>query len=594
MARSDDDKAAERERKQQQRQQRKDAERQRKIEAQQRRDALRQKREDERHQREVARAQKDAERERKAAEKERRTLEQERKAQERQERADRQRVKTEQRKQQRAAEKQQEQQRKKDKAAQREHDREQRLEKKAQRAAANNIAAEEKLRNNEDAFAAAAQRKAELTKRYNEKTERRSAVMKGDAQSQVTGGGKVATRNTPTGPTGGDESADSIDETVVSATPAAGGSTSRKVTTTTAKTNRRARTVTDDDDDLDTAGHDDADDGTENTFWENVQELNWKLIGSLIALGVVVLLLFGTLMFFWGKGSATPEDPGPTNVDAVDGSYSMLDDIESMKDSQLNVLRKQLADVSEGDSRVTAEELHAIKQMNTDVTNALDPMFDKVARIDRTANSAELSAVQNQIAPYFTDSASTSVLYNFLSGGSPARDIDQQTRKFGTTLMFWAGTENKGERRTYLAVVPVATERGLYKGVYTVTVDKSNRVDDIAYNGVLSDGKNTPVERALNKQSGPASENGDNPAPSEGAQPAPEEEDQPRNEGSGGNDSARPSEGAISEGGPAASHPQADAPVNEDGTRQMSDVIPGGMPMPFAPDAKFYDPGAGL
>lgn len=235
----------------------------------------------------------------------------------------------------------------------------------------------------------------------------------------------------------------------------------------------------------------------ERGFIERVSEMDMK---RLILFRVLPLILAVTLSFVLGLslggGNKQPE-AAPQTVDNIEGSYSVLEDVESLKDDQIKALRKQIAALNDGESKVTQEELAAVSQLNTDTANTLNPFFDAVIAIDPQASESELATHQRNLAGYMTDSASTSTLYNLLAGTSPARELGQRVAKAGGAIPTWVSTSGKN-RRTYLVVVPVVTEEGVVKAQYVVSMAES-KIDGIDYLGVLNDGNN-PIETVLDEQ----------------------------------------------------------------------------------------------
>ena len=213
---------------------------------------------------------------------------------------------------------------------------------------------------------------------------------------------------------------------------------------------------------------------------------------------LVLALIIGILASILSGGEEVVEKE-PENVQSVEGVYSILDDVESLKDDQITSLRKQIASLKSNSSgAISKEEASALVEMNDDAANALDPFFSAVLGISRNAKKSELNTHQKNLAEYVTDEASTSIIYDFLNGPTPAKQLNQDVTKSGRVIPTWSGSSEKGVV-TYVVYVPIASESGTANGVYTVTLERDNRISDINYNGLLIDGK-TPVPTSLAKQ----------------------------------------------------------------------------------------------
>lgn len=213
---------------------------------------------------------------------------------------------------------------------------------------------------------------------------------------------------------------------------------------------------------------------------------------------LVLALVVGIMATILSGGEAVVEAE-PEDVQSVEGVYSILDDVESLKDDQITSLRKQIASLkTTGSSALSKEEAAALVDMNKDAVDTLDPFFSAVLGISRNAKASELNTHQKNLSEYMTDEASTSVIYNFLNGPTPAKQLNQDVTKSGRVIPTWSGSSENGVV-TYVIYVPIVSESGTAHGIYTVTLERDNRISDINYNGLLIDGK-TPVPSSLAAQ----------------------------------------------------------------------------------------------
>lgn len=262
------------------------------------------------------------------------------------------------------------------------------------------------------------------------------------------------------------------------------------------------------------------DEDEKETLWEKIENLDMKKTGLWVGAATLAVLLVGGVGYVAGASSSSNQADKPEIADSVEGSYGILEDVESMKDAQIRSLRSDLSSIKDEQAdKISADEVTAIERMNMDTADTLDPFFDSVLRISRNATAGEITSHQNKLSEYMTDSASTSVLYEFLSGKTPARELGEDTRKSGSTMTFWVST-TPGGSLTYLAVVPFVAESGTAKATYTVTVDSNKgKIDNINYNGILNDGDAQFVEESLaaHKEQAEKSKNANDTKQSRGA-----------------------------------------------------------------------------
>lgn len=252
--------------------------------------------------------------------------------------------------------------------------------------------------------------------------------------------------------------------------------------------NRRISLRDDNDDDVDARPE----------WQQRLSEISWKQV----AVSAGAFLLLGTMggcAVGYAIAPSAPQATPTKKARSIEGIHSVLDDVETMKDDQILALRKQMGSIREKNSneRLTQEEAAALSRLNADVAELLDPFFDSVLGIKRDASGAELDSIRRQLADDVTSSGSTSMLYGFLNGASPAKQLNTQVSKSGPVLAMWSGSSSKNER-TYVVSAPIVTEDATYKAQYLVSVE-DNKIDNVEYTGLLLDTQ-TPLEKQLAEQ----------------------------------------------------------------------------------------------
>ena len=256
---------------------------------------------------------------------------------------------------------------------------------------------------------------------------------------------------------------------------------------------------------------DDGDDGDpvgivdklKDASWGDILKIGGAIFTPLIILGTVGGCAVGSAM------SSAPVEDKPAVARNIEGVHGILDDVESLKDKQILSKSKQIGSMKEkGKGGLSKQEFDGLARLNDDVVETLDPFFEAIIGIKKDASGAELDNAQRQVSKRVTDRASTSELYDFLRGSSPAKQLNEQVSKAGPVMASWIGS-GKNQVRTYTVIVPLVTESGTLKAEYLVTLDKNKQIDKIEYLGLLFDGTK-PIESALARQlTGDASKSGE-------------------------------------------------------------------------------------
>lgn len=269
------------------------------------------------------------------------------------------------------------------------------------------------------------------------------------------------------------------------------------------KAKARNASVLDDDDDDDGGDPVGIVDKLKDASWSDILKIGGAIFTPLIILGTVGGCAVGSAM------SSAPVEEKPAVARNIEGVHGILDDVESLKDKQILSKSKQIGSMKEkGKGGLSKQEFDGLARLNDDIVETLDPFFEAVIGIKKDASGAELDNAQRQVSKRVTDRASTSELYDFLRGASPAKQLNEQVSKAGPVMASWMGS-GENQVRTYTVIVPLVTESGTLKAEYLVTVDKNKQIDKVEYLGLLFDGTK-PVESALARQlTGDASKSGE-------------------------------------------------------------------------------------
>lgn len=239
-----------------------------------------------------------------------------------------------------------------------------------------------------------------------------------------------------------------------------------------------------------------------NSTGAKVKRVMLRTVAPSLATGLVCFTV-GALLF-------SKEDTATQKVmtaQTIKSSNSALENANSVKDTQIESLKRQLAELSkaEGSQNILTDNgknpnnLAFTTDVNSAAIKGLDDFFTKLMAISPTANDQEIQSIRSDLSPYFTSEAGVSRLYTLLTGGSAAKELGQKTIKVASTTVTLATSESENSRK-YLVIVPFATASGdkIYNAFYVVEEDKDHKISDIKYAG-YSDSTYSKVAHQLFK-----------------------------------------------------------------------------------------------
>lgn len=209
-----------------------------------------------------------------------------------------------------------------------------------------------------------------------------------------------------------------------------------------------------------------------------------------------ILPVAGVLLFLAGliAGFTTaPRHDGPVQpqvkpVQAVKGLNGVLDETVHLYQDQLSTLQAQLGVLGQNTSdAIVRNDVSAIVQQQTDINKTLDPFFTTLFTLPLGADDNERATFRDELSKFMAPGKSVSVLYNLLSGSSPARQLSTPIRKTGSVIATYSAV-SKDAGHIYQVVVPFATVNGVQSAVYMVELTVDHKINDIKYVGLILDG----------------------------------------------------------------------------------------------------------
>lgn len=239
-----------------------------------------------------------------------------------------------------------------------------------------------------------------------------------------------------------------------------------------------------------------------NSTGAKVKRVMLRTVAPSLATGLVCFTV-GALLF-------SKEDAATQKVmtaQTIKSSNSALENANSVKDTQIESLKRQLAELSKAegaqniltDNGKNPNNLAFTTDVNSAAIKGLDDFFTKLMAVSPTANDQEIQTIRSDLSSYFTSEAGVSKLYTLLTGGSAAKELGQKTIKVASTTVTLATSESENSRK-YLVIVPFATTSRdkIYNALYIVEEDKDHKISDIKYAG-YSEGAYTKVAHQLFK-----------------------------------------------------------------------------------------------
>lgn len=241
------------------------------------------------------------------------------------------------------------------------------------------------------------------------------------------------------------------------------------------------------------SGLDDDDEG-DDSWREEGGSIRRLLVWGGIAVGTLVALaVIFTVGLLVGRTSA---DPGPATVDSIKSENSVLDNVESLKDSQVIALSEQYSDLAE---KMDKDELSA-KDRASIIPKAaiknLDPFigafYDMPGDADETTRAQvvqELDEKSSQgSAGAVAESAtkdSNSLGQRTVDGDSPSKQLGAEGKKAGEPTMFLMDQASDGSQ-VVAGLVPFATNSRSVETVFVAKITESGQISDFQYVGTVN------------------------------------------------------------------------------------------------------------
>lgn len=209
-------------------------------------------------------------------------------------------------------------------------------------------------------------------------------------------------------------------------------------------------------------------------------------------------LVTGVLAFIIGMSLGASNAPEPeydmSNVREpaqITHRQSLEEAIRDVRESQLTALHKQFEAVSSTET-VTLEN-DRIARANVAVANYIDPFLDRLLAMDRYADAGRMDAVRSDLTEYVSDSMGADALYNIVTGQTPARDMEENGFKSGTTFTTLVGMDAES-REVYLTFTPFTTDTRTVNVIYLFRFQGGGYIGHAEYIGYMDTSGHVDVQ----------------------------------------------------------------------------------------------------
>lgn len=207
-----------------------------------------------------------------------------------------------------------------------------------------------------------------------------------------------------------------------------------------------------------------------------------------VAAVVTVVLILATLTgLIVGHNSGKSANAVKTPV-AVKGQSPLLDNLESLKDAQIQSLTNKLKSVQAASTLNTTDDslyLLLSKHAAEDTPN-VDEILTRLYAMQPAADQSAIEAVRSDIAKFMTDDAASTVAYDMVTGTTPAKHVKAAGKKSSQSILI-PYVYNK-QQALYVVFTPFTTNKATYMTVSIAGVEsKSHKVYYYKYIGCISE-----------------------------------------------------------------------------------------------------------
>ena len=219
---------------------------------------------------------------------------------------------------------------------------------------------------------------------------------------------------------------------------------------------------------------------------KNGKQKTGKSLGKKIGIGVgaffsaLVLLITGIIMGASINSSST-QAPKAT---AIEKKAPVLEQLETLKDSQLKALQKELAGFKANGANIDKDFYAMFAATQQKHTGLIDDFLTDVMNISPTATEDELKVVRDGLKNKMSKNAGTTTIYDVTSGKSAAKDLDVKGKRSAASTISPVLFTDK--MQIYTVITPFTTEKKTFLQLSVIKI-VDDKIDNYQYVGLLDD-----------------------------------------------------------------------------------------------------------
>lgn len=243
----------------------------------------------------------------------------------------------------------------------------------------------------------------------------------------------------------------------------------------------------------------DTDDETDDDYVVS-SSFSWKpwIIRGGVTIVIIIALVI-TYIVGSVSGASKADTTRPRQVEDIKSQNKVLNSLESLKDSQVRSLTKDVNEYTTGSGSGSTSTKEAI-QAAADSADPVNSFIEKFYALGYNASPDEVNATASDLSGNLAADAASSVDkpdeslgQQVVQGSSPAKDVKATGKKAARSELFLAGDD--GEAKVFVVLTPFATETDLYQTV-SVVKTSAQKVSGYVYGGTIQ-GNPKAIDDAL-------------------------------------------------------------------------------------------------
>lgn len=232
-----------------------------------------------------------------------------------------------------------------------------------------------------------------------------------------------------------------------------------------------------------------------------------KVVTVVVAFILLIASFIGGIMI---GGSYAPAKPEIQKVKAIESKSSVIENLESLKDSQIKNLSDKLKSIKvaapQDQQAGSAPNADLLKAAQVDMLKLIlkgqneqyqivDEFLELVMAMKKDASKDEIEASRKLIAEKMTAASQVTKSHDIVNGASAAKMLGQNGRKASSSTMWIDWADEKA--RVYVAITPFMTAKEVLTHQISVIKVVDGKIDDYKFVGIMNSSEPGSLESAL-------------------------------------------------------------------------------------------------